>query len=219
MDYYTYIYIDPVRNIPRYIGFGHGNRAYSHLIKTHNKTFAGWLNNLKNKSLSPIIIKENVKSKAEAKLLEIFWISIYGRVDKNTGCLFNHTDGGVGGIGRIYNHSAETKAKMSATRKGKQTWIVGKTHTEETKQQMKESRKGSGNSFYGKTHSEETKATHSEVMKGKMVGENNPFFGKKHSPEIQKQISDKLRGKKKTKEELDRRSETIRLKKLSKLDK
>jgi hypothetical protein len=97
MNYYTYIYIDPIRNIPRYVGYGHGNRSHKHLNKTGNKSFAGWIRKLKEKSLIPIIIKEEVRSKEEAKLLEIFWISIYGRIDNKTGCLFNHTNGGDGG--------------------------------------------------------------------------------------------------------------------------
>ena len=97
MNYYTYIYIDPIRNIPRYVGYGHDNRMYSHLKKTDNKSFKGWIKNLKDNSLTPIIIKEGVRSKEEAKLLEIFWISIYGRKDLGTGCLFNHTNGGDGG--------------------------------------------------------------------------------------------------------------------------
>ena len=216
MNYYTYIYIDPVKNIPRYVGYGHGNRAYSHLVKTHNKSFAGWLKNLKDVALAPIIIKEEVRSKEEAKMLEIFWISIYGRKDKGTGCLFNHTNGGDGGSGRIYSHSDETKKKMSETRKGKKTWIIGKTHTEETKKKMSDSRIGDQNAFFGKCHKEETKQKQSTIMTGRLVGENNPFYGKKHPPELQKQINEKLRGKKKTPEEIARRNETRRRNKLDK---
>lgn len=220
MNYYTYIYIDPVRNIPRYVGYGHGNRAYSHLIKTHNKTFAGWIRNLKDRSLAPVIIKEDVKSKSEAKLLERFWISIYGRIDKSTGCLFNHTDGGDGGSGRIFNHSKETKQKMSETRKGRISPMIGKTHSEETKQKMSDSHAGENNHFYGRTHTQEVKDNHSEVMKGKLTGDKNPFYGKRHSKEIQDKISAQNRGRKKTPEELARRSATIQMKKLlSKTDK
>lgn len=187
MNYYTYIYIDPIKNIPRYVGYGHGNRAYSHLVKSHNKSFAGWIRNLKENSLIPIIIKEDVRSINEAKILEIFWISIYGRLDKKTGCLFNHTDGGDGGSGRIYTHSAETKKKMSETRTGKSTKLKGRKLTEEHKAKI--GRSGEDNAFYGKTHTEKTKQKQSEVMKGRLVGELNPFFGKKHPKELQDKIT------------------------------
>lgn len=198
MNYYTYIYIDPIKNIPRYVGYGHGNRAYSHLVKSHNKCFAGWIRNLKEKSLTPIIIKEDVGSLAEAKIQEIFWISIYGRLDKKTGCLFNHTDGGDGGSGRIYNHSDETKKKMSESRKGRIGPMKGKIHSEEAKRKI--GRSGEDNAFFGKFHKEETKQKQSEVMKGRLVGELNPFFGKKHSKEVQDKISAQNMGRKHSEE-------------------
>ena len=214
MNYYTYIYIDPIRNIPRYVGFGHSNRAYSHLIKTHNKSFAGWIKHLKEMLLTPVIIKEEVRSREEAKLLEIFWISMYGRIDKGTGCLFNHTNGGEGTSGRIYSHSDETKKKMSESRKGRIGPMVGKKHSDETKEKMSKSHSGENNHFFGKTHTQETKDHQSVIMKNRMIGESNPFYGKKHSKEIQDKISEKNRGRKKPTEEIARRSETIRMKKL-----
>jgi hypothetical protein len=198
MNYYTYIYIDPIKNIPRYVGYGHGNRAYSHLVKSHNKSFAGWIRNLKEKSLTPIIIKEDVRSISEAKILEIFWISIYGRLDKKTGCLFNHTDGGEGVSGRIYNHSDETKKKMSETRTGRSTKLKGRKLTEEHKAKI--GRSGEDNAFFGKTHKEETKQKQSEVMKGRLVGENNGFYGKTHSPGVIEKIKKANIGKKHSEE-------------------
>ena len=214
MNYYTYIYYDPSRNNePIYVGKGQKERAWGHLRSKKGGPFINRLRYMQRNNINPIIGLYAGIDEEFALFLEEELISKYGRKDLGLGPLLNLTDGGEGLSGR--KMTDETKKKMSEKRKGKKTWIVGKTHTEETKQKMKESRVGTGNSFYGKTHSEETKINQSEVMKGRLVGEKNPFFGKTHSPEIQKQISDKLRGKKKTQEELDRRRETIRLKKLS----
>jgi hypothetical protein len=52
---------------------------------------------------------------------------------------YNLKTGGMGGSG--LRHSEESKAKMSASGKGKQSWL-GKSHSEESKAKMSASAKG-----------------------------------------------------------------------------
>jgi len=78
------------------------------------------------------ILVSNI-SKENAIKIEVFLISVFGRIDNKTGCLANLTDGGDGS----YNcpKSIETKQKMKLSK-------VGKKHTEETKQKMSIARIG-----------------------------------------------------------------------------
>ena len=56
-----------------------------------------------------------------------------------------------------YNHSAETKARISATEKGRVSPMKGRTHTEETKRKMSKALKGKASWNIGKKASEEHK--------------------------------------------------------------
>jgi group I intron endonuclease len=71
---------------------------------------------------------------------------------------YNLKTGGMGGSG--LRHSEESKAKMSASGKGKQSRL-GKSHSEESKAKMSASAKGKT----GKTHSDESKAKMSAARK------------------------------------------------------
>ena len=61
-----------------YVGKGHGKRA---------------IRKSSPKDLSRILIQEH-ESEQDAFAAEIFLIAYYGRKDRGTGCLINHTDGG-----------------------------------------------------------------------------------------------------------------------------
>ena len=72
----------------------------------------------------PIIIKiEENLSFEQANNLEIKYISLLGRIDKGTGILTNHTDGGQGTKNKIL--SKETKRVCNGSRKsaGGYKWI------------------------------------------------------------------------------------------------
>lgn len=95
MIYYTYVYRDPTTHIPRYVGKGSKRRAFKHLKSTStNKTLKGWINNLKKNNLDPDIEIIYALNEDHSFFLETCLIKIFGRIDKNTGTLFNHTDGG-----------------------------------------------------------------------------------------------------------------------------
>jgi group I intron endonuclease len=84
----------------------------------------------------------------EAKSWETYLIRLLGRKDFNQGHLVNKTDGGEGmlGNGGVNNpwygrkHTAETKAKIAAARKGKYSGVnshsYGKPRSEETKRKI-----------------------------------------------------------------------------------
>lgn len=83
----------------------------------------------------------------DAKELEIFLISLYGRRDLGLGNLVNMTDGGEGSFGRECKQ--ESKDKIAAGNRGK-------VYSEETRKKWSELRKGSGNPMFGIKRSAET---------------------------------------------------------------
>ena len=123
--------------------------------------------NYVSKHGEPIVeIIQNGISNEDAKELEIFLISEYGRRDLETGTLVNLTGGGEGTIG--WKPSKEYKDNASIRMKGK---FVGKN-----------------NPMYGKKFSKEQKLKLSKIQKGKpkpkpdgfQTGELNHRFGKGH---------------------------------------
>lgn len=101
--YYVYSYLRTDRT-PYYIGKGKEYRAY---VKEHGSVYPP-----KDKSRI-IFLYKNLKEK-QALAYEIFWIAVYGRIDKGTGILRNKTDGGDGGSHIV---STESKLKMSISAK------------------------------------------------------------------------------------------------------
>lgn len=122
---------------PYYIGKGSLNRAFRNNRRIPMPT---------NKSLI-VFVAENL-TESEAFNLEMYCITLYGRVDKGTGILYNMTDGGEGVWGR--SHTEEAKKKISAAFKGSKHPMWGKTgamspnwgrrHSEEAKQKMSQNR-------------------------------------------------------------------------------
>ncbi len=136
--YYVYVYKHPITQVPRYVGKGKKNRAYAHLKGSSNKNLAGWINNLKEQDLTPLIDFVATDLEEElALLVEVEAISKYGRQDKQKGPLFNHTDGGDGGAMPWTQYSRD---KLSKTTKGR----PGKKKSPEQLQKMSETAKRLG---------------------------------------------------------------------------
>ena len=134
--FYTYLYIDPITNTPKYVGKGKGNRYIFHMryTKHTNKYLGNWLNKLKNENIQPTI-KFLVKDCDEelAFFVEQEAIKKYGRLDLGTGTLFNFTDGGEGISGLPM--SEQQKKKISELAKKRKN-MLGKKHTQKTKEKI-----------------------------------------------------------------------------------
>lgn len=133
-------------------------------------------NNLWNKIINKTdyiveIIAENLESE-EAKELENFLVTLYGRIDLKTGTLSNLTDGGD--FRDNYTVSDETKLKISKAHKGRiqsKEWVEKRTShfkgiplTEETKLKLSETMKG-------RIPSEETRLKLSTSQKNRVYTE------------------------------------------------
>lgn len=112
----------------------------------------GW-DNIKHE-----ILFENL-SKEVAEQKEIELINKYRSTDINYG--YNITTGG-----ECYEHSEETKRKLSEMR-------IGLKYSLETKQKMSISKIGENNNFYNKHHTEEVKNKISKAHKGIKLSDNH----------------------------------------------
>jgi len=113
--YYVYAYLRSKDNTPYYIGKGKDDRAYEdHRILNDDGRIKG-VHTPKDKSR--IVFLETNLTEIGALALEQRMIRWYGRKDLGEGMLLNKTNGGDGTSG--YRHTEESRAKMSAARKGK----------------------------------------------------------------------------------------------------
>jgi hypothetical protein len=118
-NYYVYLYKDPISYESFYVGMGKGIRMFHHLKEATsfahtdpNKRKIRKIQKIIAKGCLPIIIKvKDGITKDEAIFLEKKLISIYGRLDLNTGTLTNLTSGGEG----AKDVSEESKEKKKQT--------------------------------------------------------------------------------------------------------
>lgn len=111
---------------------------------------------------------------------EKYWIALA----REYGChLVNGNDGGGGPL----KHTAETRAKISADKKGK----PGHPHTLKTIEVLRAANLGENNPSYGKKQTSE----HVEKRVSKMRGPDNHQFGVPHTLETREKISAKLTGR------------------------
>lgn len=120
MKFYVYILYNKLNLEPFYVGKGSGMRIYRHYVGAYTKS----KNHLHHKIAkitregnAPTQVLYWCESEEEAFFYETELIAHFGRKDLKKGPLLNRTDGGDGMSGHIL--SAETKAKMSASKKGK----------------------------------------------------------------------------------------------------
>lgn len=187
MSFYAYIYRDPSRGEPIYVGKGKGKRAYAHLSRTDNHPLTRRIQHMRKNGTEPHVeIIESI-DEDHAFFLESCLIEMFGRRDLNTGSLLNLTDGGEGTSGAVLsvetrvkmsiakqNTSSETKAKMSLSRKGK-------TRTPEHQAKLSDALKG-------RNFSSETRAKMSDSQKARK--DRKGVKGKVISPETRLKMSE-----------------------------
>jgi hypothetical protein len=164
MRHYLYRHIRLDKNEPFYIGIGtkqprtHNSvkSEYRRAHETNRKESYIW-NNIVNKTSYEIEILFESDDYNFIKEKEIEFISLYGRINNNTGILSNMTDGGDGFIGYIPSKEKIEKHKI---------FMTGRKQSQEEKQKRNESRKGY-------LHSEETKLKISNSHKGKKTSKEH----------------------------------------------
>lgn len=172
-----------------YIGIGKTNNFGRAFSKNQRSL---WWNNVIKVSDYVVEILCKTLSKEEACELEQLLIQEYGRKDLGLGNLVNMTDGGDGAFGRP--HTPETRAKISASNKGR------------------EGKFGESNPNYGKKHSEVSLLKMSEIKTGKvrtdnskkkqsatlilqyLLGKEHPLKGKKLTDIEKQNISENTKG-------------------------
>lgn len=183
-----YFHINSFTEEVFYVGIGVGFRPYR---KSGRSVL--W-NRIASKYGFKIKIVEEFETWELAAVKEKYFIKLFGRLSNKTGTLANHTDGGEGALGNIWNvgfkHSAESNAKKSAALKGRKphqntinarrltkqvSWNKGKKMNEQSRLKMVKSRTGQklsketkdkiGSKMKGRIFSEETKKKNSESLK------------------------------------------------------
>lgn len=155
-----YMLVDPRDSYfnPRYVGITalNPNKRLRNHIKgaRHEKPThkTNWINSLIKDGITPkLIVFAECVGWNRAQKEEQFWIKQFKEAGYN---LTNSTDGGEGTFGKIVSESVraavalansqrviseETRAKLSASRSGKNHFLFGKHHSDETRQKIKQS--------------------------------------------------------------------------------
>ena len=149
---------------PFYIGIGKSiKRAYN----VHKRTII-WKRVVAKYGINVTILFDNL-SWEDACLKEIELISLYGRLNNNTGILVNLTDGGEGSVG--YKHTGEALVKISETSKGriKSDEQIQKWKSSMNFEKSPETREKIRQTLLGKVHNEERKYKNSLSHMGKIM--------------------------------------------------
>lgn len=166
--YLLYCLVDPsAEGEIRYIGITSENlskRLGKHVYeaKTGGKNYrCNWIRSLLKENIKPEIhLLDSLPSWEDACKSEIQTIKELREIGYR---LVNGTDGGEGSVG--FKHTEESKAKLSAAMKGKQTRL-GKQHSDETKTKISAA-------HTGRKHTAEARQNMSAAGKGRKFSEDH----------------------------------------------
>lgn len=178
MNWYVYRHIRLDKNLPFYIGIGNKKdfgRAYEFKSDKRNQY---WYRIYQKTNIEVEILFEGL-TKEQAVKKEKEFITLYGRVDNNTGILTNMTDGGDGVFGRITTN--ELREKFSATKKGKLNPQYGKVVSQETRQKRSNSLKGQKRTLETKQKQSLASIKSGQAKRTLLYDINDNFIGEYHS--------------------------------------
>jgi len=178
MAFYAYVHIRPGADAHGAFYVGKGRDRRSHDFSRRNLHHTHIINKYGPENID--VAQMECSSEALAFDLERGLIKCLRKMGVD---LVNVTDGGEGVSG--LRHSEQSRAQMSAKRKGRSL-------KPETLKKMSESHRGQANHFFGKSHSDETKKRISETKK---ANPTDYWSGKSRSEETRKKISEALTGK------------------------
>lgn len=130
-NFYVYQLRRADQDFPFYIGKGIGDRLNDHLYprnKDGNQLKKNIINKSKREGVAVLPEKLYVDlSEDDALRIEVWCIHLYGRRNKDSGCLSNLTDGGEGTTGHYKTDECKRILSIKAT---------GRFHTKESKEHM-----------------------------------------------------------------------------------
>jgi len=155
--YYVYRHIRLDKNEPFYIGIGtkrpasNSNTLKSIYYRAFTKKSRGIIwKNIINKTDFKVEILMESKNYEFIKEKEIEFIKLYGRKDKNEGCLANRTDGGDGSTGIVYTKKHRLKLSEGQINSDK-TMKKGDILPQWWRGKISEAVTGENNHMYGRT--------------------------------------------------------------------
>lgn len=128
------------------------------------------------------------------------------------------TSSGFCRLGTTFNHTEETKEKLSLAKLGEKHPLWGKSPSDETRKKQSESRAGEKHFMWGKKHSQETRNKISETLTGRTLSEETKrkigaaSKGKIVLSETRAKMSAWQKGKPKSEEQRRKMSETVKAK-------
>lgn len=195
---FIYALNDPIRQHlgkTRYIGKSEDPYArYDHHLiacrkeKNHK---SNWIRSLLMAGQAPVLEILDEVPEMEWQVWEREWIRLYRALGFR---LTNGTDGGEG----LFNPSAETRAKISASQSGEKCRLFGHRLSSEVRAKMSQARLGEKNPNFGKSPSAATRAK----QRAAQCGAKSHFFGKHHSVETRNKIRVANSGKRRSVETL-----------------
>lgn len=167
-QFYAYELIDPRNGAVFYVGKGTSNRMYLHVqavkgnYKTKNRKLFNKIQSILNSGFEIIYNKHLAPDETTAFKLEI---DLIAKHKLNGVDLCNMTDGGEGISGHTFNHSEETKKKMSVK-------ASGIPKSEDHKRKLSEAKlKNPVKHWKDKEFSDEHKKNLSKSAKGKALSQ------------------------------------------------